>query len=270
MTEPFHWFCKRRKVQNQPWPNTHWRGFLAGTVGIILMSFAVFDYPVGVMSGDLNEVIRHYGATVTEFGSSRWMLITAFLAFFVGLSAAGPANGRKLHLRAHGVFLAQGAAFLFASVALSGMAANILKKMIGRPRPSMIYQDIGPFEFHFLEFNSKFASFPSGHATTTAAFFTAVAFFCPRYRVLLISIAVCIAMSRAIVGAHYPSDVFAGLAFGAWFTYLIAIVFSRYRLVFMIDGHGWPVPRPAYRQLRLQKQPLDMHPYLDIFGQKRH
>ena len=275
MSAPFRWFSKRRKLKERTWPCTHWRGFVIGSFGIVLMSFAVFDYPVGVMSGELSMTVRDYGAFVTHFGNSGWILVTAFLVFMIGLAAAGPIHGRQIHLRARGVFLAQAAGFVFASIAFSGIAVNLLKRIIGRPRPSMLYQNIGPFDFHLFEFHSKFASFPSGHSATTAALFTAAAFFLPRYRVLFFSIAICLAMSRAIVGAHYPSDVFAGLAFGTWCTYLIAIFFSRYRMVFMIDQHGWPVPRNSISALKLdflhcRRAAGKAQSDLDLSAQKGH
>jgi undecaprenyl-diphosphatase len=46
-----------------------------------------------------------------------------------------------------------------------------------------------------------------------------------------------------MVSAHYPSDVVAGLALGAWFSFMTAIVYSRYGLLFKTDENGWPIPR---------------------------
>lgn len=251
MSVPFRWFSARRKLKGQAWPCTHWRGFLVGSLGIVAVSFAVFDYPVGKMAKELNPAVLDYGSFVTDFGNSGWILFTSFVAFVVGIAAAGGASEKTRRLRARGVFMAQAAAFLFISVASSGLAVNLIKKTIGRARPSMLYENYGPFSFQPLEFSAKFASFPSGHSTTTAVFFTAAAFFFPKHRVLFFSIAVCIAISRAIVGAHYPSDVAAGLAFGAWCAYFVAILFSRYRMVFRIDESGWPVPRNSMAALKL-------------------
>ena len=53
-------------------------------------------------------------------------------------------------------------------------------------------------------------------------------------------------MTRVMVSAHYPSDVIAGLALGGWFSLMIAIVFSRYGILFRV-ADGWPVPKRMLR-----------------------
>nr|WP_272212962.1 phosphatase PAP2 family protein [Marinicella sp. W31]MDC2878894.1 phosphatase PAP2 family protein [Marinicella sp. W31] len=175
MTVPYRWFSQRRKLKDQKWPCNHWRGFLVGTLGMVAVGFAILDYPVGIMSRELNQVVRHYGSLVTDFGKSDWILIASFLAVIVGLGAAGSGD---LRTRAKGVFLAQASSFIFAAVAFSGIAVALIKNTIGRPRPSMLVHEIGPFAFSPMQFEADFASFPSGHSTTIAALFTCAAFLC--------------------------------------------------------------------------------------------
>ncbi|WP_174802518.1 phosphatase PAP2 family protein [Martelella limonii] len=272
----YRWFSQRRKLKDRAWPSTHWRGFALAASSLLFVAFAVLDYPVGLMVRDLTGPVKHYGEFVTHFGQSEWILITSFLVFALGMTAAGSADPADRRTRAKGVFLAQAASFVFAAVALSGLATNLLKGIIGRPRPNMlVYHDLSPFAFDPFSFAGSYSSLPSGHATTVAAIFTAAAFFLPRHRILFFSLAVCIGMSRIIVGAHYPSDVIAGLAFGSWFTYLTAIVFSRYRMVFRIDAHGWPVPRNGFSALRPEFMRTPRHSPapqtdLDFTTQKGH
>jgi undecaprenyl-diphosphatase len=71
----------------------------------------------------------------------------------------------------------------------------------------------------------------------------ALAFLFPRYRYIFIACALWLAATRVMIGAHYPSDVIAGLALGGWFSFMMAIVYSRYGLLFRIGETGWPVPR---------------------------
>jgi undecaprenyl-diphosphatase len=106
----------------------------------------------------------------------------------------------------------------FMTVVVVGqvLLSNLTKLMVDRPRPH-IHQLTG--------FSGS--SFPSGHATTAAATFAAVALLIGRGRsqrtkAFLAAgaafIAVTVATSRVMLGVHWMTDVLAGLAMGwAWF-----------------------------------------------------
>ena len=99
--------------------------------------------------------------------------------------------------------------YVFASVASSGIIANLAKYVIGRARPKHFY-DAGDFSFDFWSGDAGWASFPSGHATTAMALGLALALLFPRLRWVFLSLCFWIAMSRLFLAAHYPSDVLAG------------------------------------------------------------
>lgn len=62
---------------------------------------------------------------------------------------------------------------------------------------------------------SAWPSFPSGHTRDTAVFMTVLAAFMPKpLRWPMAAFAVFIAWTRIYVGAHYPTDVLAGLLIG--------------------------------------------------------
>ena len=52
-----------------------------------------------------------------------------------------------------------------------------------------------------------------------------------------------IGVSRVIVGAHYPSDVAAGLLLGLWTAVATAFLFARRNWLFRLDARGWPLPK---------------------------
>ncbi len=100
-------------------------------------------------------------------------------------------------------------------VIVSAVGALILysavKALVERPRPPI----------HHLEAASNW-SFPSGHATTSSAFYLALALVLsaghPRARGLAIAAAgvlfAGIAFSRVYLAVHYPADVVAGMLLG--------------------------------------------------------
>jgi len=104
----------------------------------------------------------------------------------------------------------------FVIVALAGgTITQVLKFIIGRPRPVVVLSDV-----HVLVAPLTMNSFPSGH---TQAIFTAAIFFIKetkKYMAVFLGIAVLVGLSRIYVGVHYPSDVLAGAIIGILVTEL--------------------------------------------------
>ena len=90
------------------------------------------------------------------------------------------------------------------------VAGSVLRKAINRPRP---YETLG-FAPLFLK-DTRGQSFPSRHCFSAACIAVAAWFACPPLAAVLGVLGCVLAVSRVLSGVHYPSDVLAGLAFGA-------------------------------------------------------
>ena len=106
--------------------------------------------------------------------------------------------------------------------ALSWLSTEGLKHVIARPRPPLA--DARVLETGF--------SFPSTHATVSAAFYGVAAYFLIRglrrdsakilVGILAAVLVLMVGVSRAYLGVHFPSDVLAGWMFGVlWFALIV-------------------------------------------------
>ncbi len=97
-------------------------------------------------------------------------------------------------------------------LATAGICSLVIKILVGRPRPSMLSH--GYYWPHGPTLVDKFFSTPSGH--TVAAFTLAYILysFYPKWRHLLMGIALVIGLSRIFLLYHYPSDVIISVLIG--------------------------------------------------------
>lgn len=177
-------------------------------------------------------------ATITHLGTSGWILVITGL-IGVGLSVTRWSMvPRPQRLRR--VALYSDVNFIFFTVAISGILANLVKNTIGRARPKLL-NEFGAHHFDFAAFDSVYASFPSGHSTTTGSLFMALVLLMPRWSAIWFVLAMLGGVSRVVVDAHYPSDVVAGLAFGAAFVLFLARWLAQRGTMFSFDT-SW-IPR---------------------------
>ncbi|MFN3613364.1 MAG: phosphatase PAP2 family protein [Rubrimonas sp.] len=214
-------------------PDLHDRRALnaAALLTAILVAFTFLDAPMLAWAAAADPAFRDFWRAVTKVGESGWMLAASAALGLAAWWVARRARGGRLRT---GALAVQGvAAYLFASVAIFGLLAALLKLLIGRARPKMA-EPLGAYHFDPFAFDFKFNSFPSGHAATLFALAAGLALIAPRWRALILTAAAWGAFSRAPAGAHYLSDIIAGSAlgyFGArWLARRLAargLVFSR-------------------------------------------
>jgi membrane-associated phospholipid phosphatase len=219
--------------------------FALCVMGVALIALVFLDGPVGAYRKLWPADLRALARALTDIGESVWYLIPtgAFLLF--GLVLDWRAMGRRRRwLMANWYALA---GYSFVTIAGSGLIATLLKRVIGRARPKH-FEEHGVLAFDPFATSASFASFPSGHATTVGALTAIVCLLFPRLRLVAFVLAILLASTRILVGAHYPSDVIAGLGFGLWFGYFIALMFAARGLVFTAGASGLPaVNRPFAR-----------------------
>ncbi len=150
------------------------------------------------------SAMQGFFAVVTLSGSAKFLLPLALVAAALLFVARHRFEALLL-----------GASTITATLVVWGM-----KAIVGRARPAL-------WEAQWY----WGSSFPSGHTLSTAAFSTAaalcVARIWPRAGGLAIALAVLwtagVALSRLVLGVHWPSDVLAAMCLGAFIPLLISV-----------------------------------------------
>jgi len=153
--------------------------------------------------------LRFWNA-VTTAGQSEWYMIGGF-ALFLAL--------RRRNRRA-----AFSGLFLSTSVAVSGIAADILKAIFGRARPMLLF-DQGIYGLGGFHYEHEWTSFPSGHSATALSAAWTLSLLFPRFRPLFLAGGLLIAASRMVLTRHYLSDVAAGSMLGVA---TVILLYQRY------------------------------------------
>lgn len=113
------------------------------------------------------------------------------------------------------------------SAALGGLAAEVLKLIIGRERPARLIE--GEFVEQIYTFKPPLGAFidssnlgmPSSHAATAFAGAVALALFMPTIRPLILLLAGMSGLTRIIASAHTLSDVVVGAGLGCAIALLV-------------------------------------------------
>jgi membrane-associated phospholipid phosphatase len=103
--------------------------------------------------------------------------------------------------------------WFFVALVAATLAADwlslLLRQLIGRDRPPLVYPDPRP-----LVGVPHSGAFPSGHAAAAFAAATVIAFASRRLAVPVYVLAALVAWSRVYVGVHWPLDVLGGAVLG--------------------------------------------------------
>jgi membrane-associated phospholipid phosphatase len=160
-----------------------------------------FDKPVAIWVRTMHDrksamFVRYFDIPLYFLTHGSTLVIIACLFLVAGLFL-----GRR--------FIETGKA-LSASFLVSGIAAQVLKHLIGRARPRLTDDVIfiGP------TLRGGYDSFPSGHTTVGFCFAYTLSQYFPKYRGVFYFLATVIGISRIESTSHFSSDVVAGAAVG--------------------------------------------------------
>ncbi len=202
---------KRERDRSDPFWMSRKTWVWAAVCAVLLPLIFLEDGPIRILLKDHRiQAIFDLMRILTWLGHG-WILAAVAAALF------GIGRWRK-QLR-----LKQAAALSLIALAVSGLAVQAIKHLIGRPRPKLADQGVlnwGP------SFQTGHDSFPSGHAVSAFALAAVLSSFYPAGRWIWYSLAVLAAFTRVYIGAHFPSDVFVGAALGL----LIGIWTARLKL----------------------------------------
>ena len=150
------------------------------------------DWCLGINRWARNEGIRRFFAAVSRLGDGIfWYALILLLPVIYGAAGVLPA--------------------LLMSVtgAVGVLSYRWLKRRLVRERPYVSHAGV-----HCATRPLDRYSFPSGHTLHAVAFTVLATHYFPELLLLLAPFAILIALSRVVLGLHYPSDVAAGGTIG--------------------------------------------------------
>lgn len=113
------------------------------------------------------------------------------------------------------------ALMLFFSLALAHVISQILKPIIGRPRPFVVHPGVS-----LLIHTPGGYSCPSGHSASSFAAATVIWLFNSRFGAAALILAILIAFSRVFLFVHYPSDTIAGSLLGVLCAFIVIYLYK--------------------------------------------
>jgi membrane-associated phospholipid phosphatase len=181
-------------------------GFLLIVLGLLALSIdraaAHFIYD------HVNARMHKFLDGITHYAKAGHWLVAAILALI------GAAIARHFGMQGPDIerLITYSLAFI-ASLTLGSAILHVIKLVLGRRRPRDD-MEMGLYGFVPLAFNLEYNSFPSGHALTICC--VAVIFTCvwPYLWPLWFGIAAILAITRALLTAHFLSDVLIGAGIG--------------------------------------------------------
>lgn len=164
----------------------------------------------------MNTRVKHFIQREHQWclRANTWAEQTWVRRYFQIVSRLG--DGIAWYLLGAVIVMAEGAqgvpaiSHLLVMAVTTSLLYRYLKKWTKRPRPFANDNRIHVWTAPLDEF-----SFPSGHTLHAVSFTLVTLAYYPMLAAVLVPLAISIALSRVVLGLHYPSDVFAATVIGS-------------------------------------------------------
>jgi membrane-associated phospholipid phosphatase len=183
-----------------------WAGFAFLIIG--LASFGIDRRASHWLYDNTSARLWRFLDSITHFAKASHWLIAAILAL-AGTRWAMTNWGASDNL----MLTEQCAVAFIASLAIGSMILHSIKLFFGRRRPRDDFE-MGLYGFMPFSFDLQYNSFPSGHSLTITCVAVIACAVWPMLAPLWFAIALGLALVRALLTAHYLSDVFFGIGIG--------------------------------------------------------
>ncbi len=120
--------------------------------------------------------------------------------------------------------------FLWSSLAITSLLCFIIKTLLGRARPELLF-DQHIFGFYGFSTASLYHSFPSGHTNFVTTAVLSLTLLFPKQRWFFLIVGLMILATRVLLTYHYLSDVLA----------TIFLVMLEYKLLLYIVARECPL-----------------------------
>ena len=191
---------------------------LAGLVilALIVLFYQSFDLPIAKAAHILKGTFAvSIGTLISDIASKHVIQTISFITLIAG----------SIDTMLYGLSTRSKALLLIALSTITAMLiGDELKWFFGRYRPPMYFKN-GSYGFTWFSDRYLQNSFPSGHSLRAFSIATSAALLLPKKKYIPLLIAALVALSRVIVGKHYPADIIFGSFIGAtcavWSYYFI-------------------------------------------------
>ena len=189
--------------------NRKWIVTLVSLVLVLIVSIFYFDQPIAFFLRERVPLqVREWMRPASKICMAQYWIMLGLMLWLYPLLAK--AKNSAYDSTRDVVQYRLVAIYLLLSVGISSLIVYCLKQLIGRYRPTMLFEQ-GMWGYEPFNSLPKADSFPSGHTQTIWSAMLPLVFIFPQLKVLFIIVAITGGLSRVVLLRHYLSDVIGGV-----------------------------------------------------------